>query len=62
MDVARLFAEVASVLVVDDADVGASADVAAAGIECVAVPTVMSSPEIAAALARVTIHSVEWER
>jgi LPPG:FO 2-phospho-L-lactate transferase len=60
--VARLYAELAMVLVVDDADVRSSADVAAEGIECVVVPTVMSTPEIAAALARVTIASVDFER
>ena len=60
--VARLYAELASVLVIDDADVQSSADVAAEGIECVVVPTVMSSPEVAAALARVTIASVDFER
>ena len=60
--VARLYADLASVLVVDDADVRSSADVAAAGIECVVVPTVMSSPEVAAAVARITIQSVDWER
>jgi len=60
--VARIYAELASVLVVDDADVRSSADVAAQGVECVVVPTVMSSPEVAAALARVTIASVDFER
>jgi LPPG:FO 2-phospho-L-lactate transferase len=60
--VARLYAELASVLVVDDADVRSSADVAAEGIECVVVPTVMSSPEVAAALARVTVASVDFDR
>ena len=60
--VARLYAELASVLVIDDADVRSSADVAAEGVECVVVPTVMSSPGVAAALARVTIASVDFER
>ena len=60
--VARIYAELASVLVVDDADVRSSADVAAEGIECVVVPTVMATPEVAAALARVTIASVDFER
>jgi LPPG:FO 2-phospho-L-lactate transferase len=60
--VARIYAELASVLVIDDADVRSSADVAAEGIECVVVPTVMSSPEVAAALARVTIASVDFDR
>jgi len=60
--VARLYAGVASVLVVDDADAASSADVAAEGIECVVVPTVMSSPDVAAALARVTVQSVDVAR
>ncbi|HEX4821805.1 MAG TPA: 2-phospho-L-lactate transferase [Acidimicrobiales bacterium] len=60
--VARIYAELASVLVVDEADMRSSADVAAEGVECVVVPTVMSSPEVAAALARVTIASVDFER
>lgn len=60
--VARMYAELASVLVVDEADMRSSADVAAEGVECVVVPTVMSSPEVAAALARVTIASVDFER
>jgi LPPG:FO 2-phospho-L-lactate transferase len=60
--VARIYRELASVLVIDDADVRSSADVAAEGIECVVVPTVMSSPDVAAALARITIASVDFER
>ena len=60
--VARLYAGVASVLVVDDADAASSADVAAEGIECVVVPTVMSSPDVAAALARVTVQIVDVAR
>jgi LPPG:FO 2-phospho-L-lactate transferase len=60
--VARLYAGVASVLVVDDADAASSADVAAEGIECVVVPTVMSSPDVAATLARVTVQSVDVAR
>ncbi|HEV3225345.1 MAG TPA: 2-phospho-L-lactate transferase [Acidimicrobiales bacterium] len=56
--VARLYTELASVLVVDEADVGLSAAVAATGMECVVVPTVMSSPAVAAALARVALRSV----
>lgn len=56
--VAALYADLASVLVVDDADLRLSADVAATGMECLIVPTVMSSPEVAAALARSTLASV----
>jgi len=56
--VARLYAAIASVLVVDEADADAAADVEATGMRCVVVPTVMSSPEIAAALARTTLAAV----
>lgn len=60
--VARIYADVASVLVIDDADLQLSADVAAEGVECVVVPTVMSSPAVAAALARITVQSVDMDR
>ena len=56
--VARMYADLASVLVIDDADAALAPDVEAAGLRCVVVPTVMSSSEIAAALARTTIEAV----
>jgi LPPG:FO 2-phospho-L-lactate transferase len=56
--VAHLYTDLASVLVVDDADLGSSPEVAAAGMECLIVPTVMSSPAVSAALARATLASV----
>jgi LPPG:FO 2-phospho-L-lactate transferase len=57
--VARLYAELASVLVVDEADADRVAAVESVGIKCVVTPTIMSSPEIAAALARTTVQSVQ---
>jgi LPPG:FO 2-phospho-L-lactate transferase len=56
--VARLYTELASVLVVDEADAASAGAVEAAGIRCVVTPTVMASPEAAAALARATLAAV----
>jgi LPPG:FO 2-phospho-L-lactate transferase len=56
--VARLYAEIAAVLVVDEADAGAAAEVEASGIRCVVAPTIMSSPDAAAALATVALAAV----
>ena len=53
--VARLYADVAGVLVVDEADAELAAAVEAEGVRCVVAPTVMSSPEAAAALAKVVL-------
>ncbi|MCC5953324.1 MAG: 2-phospho-L-lactate transferase [Acidimicrobiia bacterium] len=55
--VARHYAEVAATLVIDEADADRAADVEAAGMRCVVAPTVMSTPERAAALAARTIES-----
>jgi LPPG:FO 2-phospho-L-lactate transferase len=56
--IARLYAEVAAVLVVDEADAALAGEVEAAGMHCLVVPTVMSSPEVAASLARATVAAV----
>ncbi len=56
--VARLYAPIASVLVIDDVDAGQRDAVEQAGMRCVVTSTVMSSPEVASALARTTIDSV----
>jgi LPPG:FO 2-phospho-L-lactate transferase len=56
--VARLYADVASVLVVDDADAELAAQVEAVGMRCVVTPTVMHGPAEAAALARATLAAV----
>jgi LPPG:FO 2-phospho-L-lactate transferase len=53
--VARLYAPLASTLVVDEADAGLAGRVEAEGLRCVVAPAVMSSPELAAALAKVVL-------
>jgi LPPG:FO 2-phospho-L-lactate transferase len=53
--VARLYTEVAATLVIDTADEALAAAVEAEGMRCVVAPTVMSSPDAAAALARVVL-------
>jgi len=55
--VARLYAPWVSTLVVDEADAGRAGEVEAEGVRCVVSPTVMSSPERAAALARVVVDA-----
>jgi LPPG:FO 2-phospho-L-lactate transferase len=53
--VARLYASWAGTLVIDEADAELSPAVEAEGVRCVVAPTVMSSPERAADLARVVL-------
>lgn len=53
--VARMYADIASVLVVDTVDAHLADDVEHAGMRCVVTPSVMSTPEAAAHLARVTL-------
>jgi LPPG:FO 2-phospho-L-lactate transferase len=53
--VARLYAPVAATLVVDTVDGHLAADVERAGMRCVVTDTVMSDPQVAAALARRTL-------
>ncbi|MGH9222564.1 MAG: 2-phospho-L-lactate transferase [Acidimicrobiales bacterium] len=53
--VARLYADVAATLVVDEADAGLTAGVEAAGMRCVVAPAVMHGVPEAAALARVAL-------
>jgi LPPG:FO 2-phospho-L-lactate transferase len=50
--IARLYAPLAATLVIDEADAALAASVEAEGIRCVVAPTVMSTPERAADLAR----------
>ncbi|MEO7556042.1 MAG: 2-phospho-L-lactate transferase [Acidimicrobiales bacterium] len=57
LGVARLYAPLASMLVIDDVDSDHADAVAAEGIRPVVTPTVMSSPEVSAALARTTISA-----
>jgi LPPG:FO 2-phospho-L-lactate transferase len=56
--VARLWADVAATLVVDEADAALAGDVEAAGMVCVVAPSVMHGPEEAAALARATLRAL----
>jgi LPPG:FO 2-phospho-L-lactate transferase len=53
--VARLYADVAGTLVIDSSDAASADAVAAEGVRCVVAPTVMSSPDAAAALAKVVL-------
>jgi LPPG:FO 2-phospho-L-lactate transferase len=53
--VARLYAPLVSTLVVDEADAALADRVEAEGLRCVIAPTVMSSPDVAAALAKVVL-------
>lgn len=53
--VARLYAPIASTLVIDPADAHLAREVERAGMRALVVPSVMSSPEIAAALASATL-------
>ncbi len=54
--VARLYAELAATLVIDEADADLAGAVEAEGLRCVVTATIMSSPERSAALARVVVH------
>ena len=55
--VARLYAPWVSTLVIDEADRPLAREVEAEGVRCVVAPTVMDSPDRAAALARVVIDT-----
>ena len=55
--VAQLYTPWVATLVVDTADAAHVADVEAEGVRCVVTPTVMSSPERAADLARVVVDA-----
>lgn len=56
--VARLYCDFAATLVIDEADAASVAAVEAEGMRCVVAPTIMDTPQRAAALARVLI----WEK
>jgi LPPG:FO 2-phospho-L-lactate transferase len=53
--VARIYAEFAATLVIDEADAALAGAVEAAGMRAVVAPTIMSGPERAAALAKVVL-------
>jgi LPPG:FO 2-phospho-L-lactate transferase len=57
--VARLYASLASVLVVDEADRELAPAVEAEGMRCVVAPTIMSGPAESAALARVVLEAID---
>jgi LPPG:FO 2-phospho-L-lactate transferase len=53
--VARLYADLAATLVVDEVDAALAEAVEAEGVRCVVAPTIMSEPGVAAALARTVL-------
>jgi len=56
--VANLYAPIASALVIDPVDADLAGAVAAAGMRPIVVPSIMSTPEISATLARATLAAV----
>src|SRR5690606_13707510 len=56
--VARLYRDLAPVLVIDEADAERADAVEAAGMRCVVTDTIMKSPERAAALATRTLEAI----
>jgi LPPG:FO 2-phospho-L-lactate transferase len=56
--VARLYADIATTLVVDETDAASASAVEAAGIHCVVAPTIMSTSSAAADLANVVLHTI----
>ncbi len=56
--VARLYGDFVGTLVIDDADAALAGDVEACGVRCVVAPTVMHTPEHAAALAALLLDAV----
>jgi LPPG:FO 2-phospho-L-lactate transferase len=57
LGVARLYAPWVGTLVIDEADRAHAAAVSALGVRCVVAPTMMDTPERAAALARVVLDA-----
>lgn len=55
--VARLYCEIASALVIDPVDAHLADDVSAAGMRPIVTPSIMSTPEISAQLARAALHA-----
>ncbi|MFK7917227.1 MAG: 2-phospho-L-lactate transferase [Ilumatobacter sp.] len=56
--VARLYADIASALVIDPVDAHLADAVEAAGLRCVVAPSIMSTPEVARSLAVATLDAV----
>lgn len=57
--IARLYAPIASVLIIDPVDADFVDDVEAEGMRCVVTPSVMSTPDRARELASVTVRSLQ---
>lgn len=58
LGLARIYRELAAVMVVDDEDAALAPDIEALGVRCVVAPTIMRDPDVAAALARSAIEAV----
>ena len=56
--IAELYAPIAATLVIDPADAHLAGEVEATGLRCVVIPSVMSSPSVAASLARACLDAV----
>ena len=56
--VAKLYAGIASVLVIDERDAALAPDVEAHGMRCIVTDTIMSTPNVTSALARTCIEAV----
>jgi LPPG:FO 2-phospho-L-lactate transferase len=56
--VARLYASIATALVIDPVDAHLADAIVAQGMECIVTPSIMSSPEIARELAATTLNAV----
>ena len=56
--VARIYAPIASTLVIDEQDAALAPAVEAEGMRCIVTNTIMSTPEITTALARTCIEAV----
>jgi LPPG:FO 2-phospho-L-lactate transferase len=57
--VARIYLDIAETLVVDAADAGLADAVEAEGMACLVTDTIMSSPEVAADLAKTVLEAVQ---
>jgi LPPG:FO 2-phospho-L-lactate transferase len=57
--VAKLYAPIASALVVDPIDEHLASEVEAAGMQCVVAPSVMSTPAIARSLALAALSAAQ---
>lgn len=58
LGIARLYRDLASVLVVDEQDADLAPDIEALGMRCVVTPTIMSRPGVTESLAREVVGSV----